>query len=86
MMNEAEFSRLGCLLTLSQFMHATGLDKHVVLKLRAGRLLGQFKLDPRSHKGYYYRTDAVKLRQGIALARIPDGSAVEKQARKKSAP
>lgn len=86
MMTEMEFARLGCLLTLKQFVMATGLERHVVLKLRAQRLLAQFKVDPRGRKGYYYRTDAAKLRQGIALARIPDGSAVEKQARKKVAP
>ena len=85
-MTETEFARLGVLLTLKQFMHATGLDKHVVLKLRAQRLLAQFKLDPAGHKGYYYRTDAVKLRLGQSLVRIPDGSAVEKQTRKKAAP
>lgn len=86
MMTEAEFARLGVLLTLKQFMAATGLHKHVVLKLRAEHLLGQFKVDPRGHKGYYYRTDAVKLRLGQPLVRQPDGSAVEKQTRKKVAP
>lgn len=67
MISELEFQKLGCILTRSQFLHATGLREGDFDALRGAGLLRQWRARPGQRKAKYFKVDADKLRKGINL-------------------
>lgn len=67
MMNELEFSRLGCIVSRAQFLIATGLREGDFDALRGAGLLRQWRVRPGQRKAKYFKVDAEKLRKGINL-------------------